>query len=48
MSERIEGLQVAGSAESVGARTTMSVVESVFLVIVFDAFVAIALSILEI
>jgi phospholipid/cholesterol/gamma-HCH transport system permease protein len=43
-----EGLQVAGSAESVGARTTMSVVESVFLVIVFDAFVAIALSILEI
>jgi phospholipid/cholesterol/gamma-HCH transport system permease protein len=43
-----EGLQVSGSAESVGTRTTMSVVESVFLVIVFDAFVAIGLSILEI
>lgn len=43
-----EGLQVSGSAESVGTRTTMSVVEAVFLVIVFDAFVAITLSILEI
>ena len=43
-----EGLQVSGSAESVGTRTTMSVVEAVFLVIVFDAFVAITLSILEV
>jgi phospholipid/cholesterol/gamma-HCH transport system permease protein len=32
-----EGLQVEGSAESVGQRTTRSVVESIFLVIVVDA-----------
>ena len=32
-----EGLQVSGSAESVGVRTTRSVVESIFLVIVLDA-----------
>jgi phospholipid/cholesterol/gamma-HCH transport system permease protein len=32
-----EGLQVSGSAESVGRRTTRSVVESIFLVIVADA-----------
>jgi phospholipid/cholesterol/gamma-HCH transport system permease protein len=43
-----EGLQVGGSAESVGTRTTMSVVEAIFLVITFDAFVAIGLSILDI
>ena len=43
-----EGMQVAGSAESVGTRTTMAVVEAIFIVIVFDAFVAIALSILDI
>ena len=43
-----EGLKVAGSAESVGTRTTMSVVESIFLVITFDALVAISLSILGI
>ena len=43
-----EGMQVAGSAESVGTRTTMAVVEAIFLVIVFDAFVAIGLSILGI
>jgi phospholipid/cholesterol/gamma-HCH transport system permease protein len=43
-----EGLQVSGSAESVGARTTMSVVEAIFLVITFDALVAIGLSILGI
>jgi phospholipid/cholesterol/gamma-HCH transport system permease protein len=43
-----EGLQVSGSAESVGERTTMSVVEAIFLVIVFDALVAIGLSYLDI
>ncbi len=43
-----EGLQVSGSAESVGSRTTMSVVEAIFLVIVFDAVVAIGLSYLDI
>jgi phospholipid/cholesterol/gamma-HCH transport system permease protein len=32
-----EGLQVSGSAESVGRQTTKSVVESIFLVIVADA-----------
>ncbi|MFQ5958356.1 MAG: MlaE family lipid ABC transporter permease subunit [Alphaproteobacteria bacterium] len=32
-----EGLQVAGSADSVGRHTTKSVVESIFLVIIFDA-----------
>jgi phospholipid/cholesterol/gamma-HCH transport system permease protein len=32
-----EGLQVSGSAESVGALTTRSVVESIFCVIVLDA-----------
>ena len=41
-------MQVAGSAESVGTRTTMAVVEAIFIVIVFDAFVAISLSILDI
>lgn len=43
-----EGLQVSGSAESVGNRTTMAVVEAIFLVIAFDAVVAISLSILDI
>jgi phospholipid/cholesterol/gamma-HCH transport system permease protein len=32
-----EGLQVSGSAESVGRLTTKSVVEAIFLVIVADA-----------
>ena len=36
-----QGLQVAGSAESVGIRTTASVVQSIFLVIVLDAVFAI-------
>jgi len=36
-----QGLQVSGSAESVGVRTTKSVVESIFLVIVLDAVFAI-------
>jgi phospholipid/cholesterol/gamma-HCH transport system permease protein len=36
-----EGMQVEGSAQSVGERTTMSVVQSIFLVIVADAFFAV-------
>jgi phospholipid/cholesterol/gamma-HCH transport system permease protein len=39
-----EGLQVTGSAESVGRLTTQSVVESIFLVIVFDAVFSILFS----
>ncbi len=38
------GLQVKGSAESVGKMTTQSVVESIFLVIVCDAFMSILFS----
>jgi phospholipid/cholesterol/gamma-HCH transport system permease protein len=41
-----EGLQVEGNAESVGRLTTRSVVESVFLVIVFDAGFSILFSLL--
>jgi phospholipid/cholesterol/gamma-HCH transport system permease protein len=36
-----EGLQVSGSAESVGQLTTRSVVESIFCVIVLDAMFSI-------
>lgn len=36
-----QGLLVEGTAESVGRRTTLSVVEAIFLVIVLDAFFAI-------
>ncbi len=43
-----EGFKVSGSAESVGQRTTTSVVESIFLVIGIDAAFAIALSYLGI
>jgi phospholipid/cholesterol/gamma-HCH transport system permease protein len=39
-----EGMQVTGSAESVGRLTTKSVVEGIFLVIVFDAFFSILFS----
>lgn len=39
-----EGLRVEGSAESVGRLTTQSVVESIFLVIVFDAVFSILFS----
>lgn len=39
-----EGLRVEGSAESVGRLTTQSVVESIFLVIVFDALFSILFS----
>ena len=37
----LEGLQVTGTAQSVGERTTSSVVQSISLVIVLDAFAAI-------
>ena len=43
-----EGMRVTGSAESVGQQTTRSVVESIFLVIVFDALFAIMYSYLGI
>jgi phospholipid/cholesterol/gamma-HCH transport system permease protein len=43
-----EGLQVRGSAESVGRLTTLSVVESIFLVIVFDALFSVIFSYLGI
>jgi phospholipid/cholesterol/gamma-HCH transport system permease protein len=43
-----EGLQVSGSAESVGRHTTQSVVESIFLVIVFDALFSVLFSLLRI
>ena len=36
-----QGMQVEGSAESVGLRTTSAVVQSIFLVIVLDAFFAV-------
>jgi phospholipid/cholesterol/gamma-HCH transport system permease protein len=39
-----EGLTVAGSAESVGRKTTLSVVVAIFLVIVFDAIFSIVFS----
>jgi phospholipid/cholesterol/gamma-HCH transport system permease protein len=41
-----EGMRVSGSAESVGKLTTRSVVEGIFLVIVFDAFFSILFSLL--
>jgi phospholipid/cholesterol/gamma-HCH transport system permease protein len=43
-----EGLRVSGSAESVGRLTTQSVVEALFLVIVFDAFFSILFSSLHV
>ncbi|MNX75473.1 putative phospholipid ABC transporter permease protein MlaE [compost metagenome] len=36
----LEGFKVSGSAESVGAHTTSSVVQSIFVVIVMDAIAA--------
>jgi phospholipid/cholesterol/gamma-HCH transport system permease protein len=36
-----QGMQVTGNAESVGQRTTSAVVQSIFLVIVLDAFFAV-------
>jgi phospholipid/cholesterol/gamma-HCH transport system permease protein len=41
-----QGLKVTGSAESVGRLTTTSVVESIFLVIVIDAFFSVLFSFL--
>jgi phospholipid/cholesterol/gamma-HCH transport system permease protein len=43
-----EGLRVTGSAESVGKMTTRSVVEGIFLVIIFDALFSVLFSILSI
>ena len=43
-----EGLRVEGNAGSVGSQTTRSVVESIFLVIVFDASFSILFSLLRI
>lgn len=43
-----EGLQVSGGAESVGRRTTRSVVRSIFTVIFLNAFLSIVFSILKI
>jgi phospholipid/cholesterol/gamma-HCH transport system permease protein len=43
-----EGFQVSRSAESVGRQTTLSVVEAIFLVIVFDAGFSILFSVLRI
>jgi len=37
----MEGMQVKGSAESLGAKTTDSVVKSIFLVIVIDGLFAV-------
>jgi phospholipid/cholesterol/gamma-HCH transport system permease protein len=37
----VEGLQVQGSAESLGTKTTDSVVKSIFLVIVVDSAFAV-------
>lgn len=39
-----QGMQVKGNAEDVGARTTRAVVESIFMVIVLDAFFAVFFS----
>jgi phospholipid/cholesterol/gamma-HCH transport system permease protein len=36
-----QGMQVEGNAESVGHHTTTAVVQSIFLVIVLDAFFAV-------
>jgi phospholipid/cholesterol/gamma-HCH transport system permease protein len=42
-----QGLQVGGSAESIGRQTTVSVVQSIFLVIVADALFSIVFSMLD-
>ncbi len=43
-----QGLQVTGSADSVGRQTTVSVVQAIFLVILSDAFFSIAFNWLQI
>ena len=39
-----QGMQVKGDSEQVGLRTTMAVVQAIFLVIVLDAFFAVFFS----
>ena len=39
-----QGLNVSGSAESVGRRTTLSVVQSIFIVIMADALFSVMFS----
>jgi phospholipid/cholesterol/gamma-HCH transport system permease protein len=36
----LEGFKVSGSAQSVGVHTTSSVVQSIFMVILFDSIAA--------
>jgi len=43
-----QGFRTKGSADSVGRQTTMSVVQSIFLVIVVDALFSIVFSLLDI
>jgi len=43
-----QGLQASGDAESVGRRTTVSVVQSIFLVIVLDALFSVAFNLMGI
>jgi phospholipid/cholesterol/gamma-HCH transport system permease protein len=43
-----QGFRVSGSADSVGRQTTVSVVQAIFLVIVFDALFSVILSWLKI
>ncbi len=43
-----QGFQVSGSAESVGRHTTISVVQSIFLVIIVDALFSVLFSIMDI
>ena len=43
-----QGFQVEGSAESVGRHTTISVVQSIFMVIIVDAMFSILFSVLGI
>ena len=43
----VEGLKVAGSAESLGVHVTSSVVKAIFLVIIFDAVFAMFLAAIE-
>jgi phospholipid/cholesterol/gamma-HCH transport system permease protein len=40
----LRGLQVSGSAEELGRLTTMAVVQSIFLIIIVDAFFTILFS----
>jgi phospholipid/cholesterol/gamma-HCH transport system permease protein len=44
----LEGLQVQGTAQSVGERTTSSVVQAIALVIVLDAFAALWFMVMDI